>query len=331
MLQLHFFLAVTSFHELLDDLFALFSALIAFIGFQIYFSRHEGVSPLSYKCFNLEAGYIPFSENARGVVNRVTKKISNSSSILLKQTGPSVQPPQWYLQDLYCCEDDSAVLAFRLDTLDMVGFANKTGHWHSFEGMEHLLPGSRGLGFRNDYDSLIGGQLTAVRVEGGFYIGSPSGPLQLRPQHLCWRGDQAVPGAAAHNYFWSTEIHPDQPADKSRVGEWTELHRSRGCTPCASVEGDFRGGEVLEGDRNMGRRACSLTARSRHRRWGRCNGPGASGIWSATLELSLQPHLFYVWQSHPVASSCVLLFLSLFAIAASLCSFFIYFFEIVTS
>ncbi|KAK3149812.1 hypothetical protein QOZ80_3AG0223210 [Eleusine coracana subsp. coracana] len=123
-------------------------------------------SPVRFNNFNLEAGYGPFSENAHNVVARSAKRISNNSSILLNQTGPSALPPFWYLQGLCFCEDDPTVLAFRLDNLDMIGFMNKTGHWNSFQGVEHLIPGSRGLGFRNDYESLIGGQLTAVHVEG---------------------------------------------------------------------------------------------------------------------------------------------------------------------
>ncbi|KAK3146564.1 hypothetical protein QOZ80_3BG0268100 [Eleusine coracana subsp. coracana] len=96
-------------------------------------------SPVRFNNFNIEAGYGPFSENAHNVVARSAKRISNNSSILLNQTGPSALPALWYLQGLCFCEDDPTVLAFRLDNLDMIGFMNKTGHWNSFQGVEHLI------------------------------------------------------------------------------------------------------------------------------------------------------------------------------------------------
>nr|CAB3480609.1 unnamed protein product [Digitaria exilis] len=52
---------------------------------------------------------------------------------------------------------EMASLAMMLDDVSISGFANRTGHWHAFQGHEHHLPGSTPLPFGNSYRDLIGG------------------------------------------------------------------------------------------------------------------------------------------------------------------------------
>jgi hypothetical protein len=53
--------------------------------------------------------------------------------------------------------NDRVRLAVMSQDLSLVGFSNRSGHWHAFPGHEHLLPGSTPLPFGNSYRDLIGG------------------------------------------------------------------------------------------------------------------------------------------------------------------------------
>ncbi|TVU45846.1 hypothetical protein EJB05_05350, partial [Eragrostis curvula] len=169
--------------------------------------------PGSYNNFKLEGEYGSLSQRVHKAATRGAEKISSDCSVL-KQTCSCDLYPRCHLQGLSCSGDEQTVLAFRLDTLDMIGFTNKTGHWHSFEGSEHLIPGSTGLGFRNDYGSLIGGhmELTKVSVERSSILGA-AGILSIHDPNTAVEEEIKLALAKLRNILLK---HSGSPGSRSR-------------------------------------------------------------------------------------------------------------------
>lgn len=77
--------------------------------------------------------------------------------LLSDQTRPDEEPELWLPIHLHGWDGDEVTLLFRNDNMNLAGFANKSGTWFSFDGCEHLIPGSIPTGFRANFQDLIGG------------------------------------------------------------------------------------------------------------------------------------------------------------------------------